>query len=112
MRQLHSLAGQEAAGSQEDRLELQRTCQDLDSQVKVALGPPAEEQRETPGKALQEQLVGEAQGANKAAQEVQRLIAGRAGLLQTGVYKAGDPLIAALDSKLQALSSAAWKRQN
>ena len=104
LRQLRSLAEQEAAASEDDRLELQRTRRDLDTLVRAATGPPAgrgEVAENAPHLTLDEEG-----GAGESAQEVQRLIAERAGLLQTGVYKAGDPVIAALDSKLQTLSAA------
>jgi len=106
LRQLRSLAEQEAAASEDDRLELQRTRRDLDTLVRAATGPPAgrgEVAENAPHLTLDEKEG----GAGESAQdEVQRLIAERAGLLQTGVYKAGDPVIAALDSKLQTLSAA------
>ena len=107
LRQLRSLAEQEAAASEDDRLELQRTRRDLDSLVKAATGPPAEERGEAADNAPQQTLEQRQGGRVEAGQEeVQRLIAERAGLLQTGVYRAGDPIIAALDSKLQTLSAA------
>ncbi len=106
LRQLRSLAEQEAAASEDDRLELQRTRRDLDSLVKAATGPPAEERGEAAENAPQLTLEERQGGRVEATQEVQRLIAERAGLLQTGVYRAGDPIITALDSKLQTLSAA------
>ena len=105
LRQLRSLAEQEAAASEDARLELQRTRRDLDTLVRAATGPPAgrgEVAENAPHLTLDEKEG----GAGESAQEVQRLIAERAGLLQTGVYKAGDPVNAALDSKLQTLSAA------
>ena len=106
LRQLRSIAEQEAAASEDDRLELQRTRRDLDTLVRAATGPPAgrgEVAENAPHLTLDEKEGG---AGESAQEEVQRLIAERAGLLQTGVYKAGDPVIAALDSKLQTLSAA------
>ena len=105
LRRLRSLAEQEASASQEDRRELEQARRDLDMLAKSAAhGAPAGEP------AMDEPVLpaeGAKGGSTDTQEEVQRLIAERAGLLQTGVYKAGDPIIAALDSKLQALSSAA-----